>query len=599
MQLVVLEEDVGTDLVTAAEVHRPVGIPRVEGVVLEEVIGVLLGDGLPPVEGVVAFDIEVVAERLGIGQGRGNIVVLLILDDILVQQGLPRRQTVGIVVGRTLVDLILAILREIEVDIGCKGTAGDAETLAEQEESLRAEILVDTDIVLLGVVALDVVAAQVVIAEALGLVVLRIVTAAEADARLEEDRGVLGELVLQAEAEVVAVTIGDTVAPTVLQNVTHRLVGEGRRFGIGKRAAVVVVVVASELRPVVEEVGRGVQAAHVVGADAAHAHHAAHHAAAHHVAHHVAGEVGGTLDIGIVGVEDEGDLRVVGEAPEEGVAGEAPVIEVVVLGRDVVADTCGDAADDALHHALRHGEVDDRLLLSVVNAGKLGLLGLLADDLELLDQLGGDVLRGDLGIVQEERLALDRDLAHGLAIDRDRTVVGNLDARHLLEEVDQVVVVGRQEGRGVVLDGILLDDHGVADGGDFRGVEILAVQLHLDLAEIDVLGFHLDLLGVGLVAQQLGDDDIRTVTHGFERESTFVVRQHVLRGFVLAIPGQGDGGETERLAGRLVDQHSFDGLGGQAKPQQHSRGEQEQFSKLHTITFLHAPDWTRQTSPNW
>ena len=234
-----------------------------------------------------------------------------------------------------------------------------------------------------------------------------------------------------------------------------------------------------------------------------------------------------------------------------------------------MADTCGDAADDALHHALGHGEVDDRLLLSVVDAGKLGLLGLLADDLELLDQLGGDVLRGDLGIVEEERLALHRDLAHGLSVDRDRTVVGDLDARHLLEEVDQVVVVGREEGRGVVLDRIFLDDHRVADGGNLRRLEQFAVELHLDLTEIDVLGIHLDLGGIGQIAQQLRHDGVRSVPDGFESKSTLVVRQDVLRGFGLAIPRQGDRRKAKRLAGRLVDQDSLDVLGGQAKPQHH------------------------------
>ena len=396
-----------------------------------------------------------------------------------------------------------------------------------------------------------------------------------------------------------AVGVVDAVGEAVLLVVAHAgLEGLGRGEGLGKAVAVVVVVVATELHPVVEEVGCRIQATHIVGADAAATHHAAHHAA-HHIAHHAAGEVGGSLDIGIVGVGDEGNLRVVGEAAQEGVAAEAPVVEVVVGGRDVVSEACGEAADDTVHHALRHGEVDDRLLLSVVDAGELGLLGLLADDLELLDQLGGDVLRGDLGIVEEERLALHGDLADGLAVDRDRTVVGDFDARHLLEEVDQIVVVGGEEGRGVVLDRIFLDDHCVADGGDLRRLELLAVEFHLDLTEIDVLGLHLDLGGIGQIAQQLRHDGVRSVPDGLESKSTLVVGQDVLRGFGLAIPRQGDRRKAKRLAGRLVDQDSLDVLGGQAKPQKHSCGEQEQFGKIHTITFLHAPDWTQQISPSY
>ena len=236
-----------------------------------------------------------------------------------------------------------------------------------------------------------------------------------------------------------------------------------------------------------------------------------------------------------------------------------------------MARTGRHTADQALHHARLDGEVDDRLLLSVVDAGELSLLGLLADNLELLDELGGNVLGGNLRIIQEEGLALDGDLAHGLAVHRDRTVVGDLDARHLLEQVHQVVIVRGEERGGVILDRVFLDDDRVADGGDFRGIELFLVDLHLDLTQVDGFRFHLDRSFIGLIAQQFSPDRVSGVAHGFERERTLVIGKGILGRFGLPVPGQGYGGKAQSLPRRIIDQDTFDVvLGKQTETQEHS-----------------------------
>ena len=366
---------------------------------------------------------------------------------------------------------------------------------------------------------------------------------------------------LQAHAETVAVGIrpvetGLRQAVPVEQVRTVLKVGPLEALLLHHAAGVAVGVIGPELHLVVEEVPGAVQTAHPGGGDAVAATPAA-LAAAHasataaHPLHHAAGEVVETAVVGIVSVQDEADLALVGEAADEGAALVARIAGIGAEGRlrvalDVMSAAGGHIPAHTVHHSLVDGQVDDRLLLSVVDAGELRLLRLLLDHFHLVDNLGRQVLGGQLRIVQEERLSVDGDLRNGLAVLRNGTVLGDLHAGQLLEQVLQHVVLRRPERGGVVLHRIFLDDDRVADGGYARGVQRLLVDLHFDGTEVH-LSLDLDLFFVGLVAEQLAFEDIRAGGDLVELRLPVGGAQDILIRLGFAFLRQGNGRETHRL----------------------------------------------------
>ena len=146
----------------------------------------------------------------------------------------------------------------------------------------------------------------------------------------------------------------------------------------------------------------------------------------------------------------------------------------------------GEVAKEAVHHAFLHTEVDDGLVVTVVNAGKLGLLALLLDDFHLFHQLGRNVLGGQLRVVQEESLATDCDLGDGFTVGGDGTILGHFDAGEFLQQVHQHVVIADLEGRGVIFNRIFLDDDGITHGTDGSSVQHFQVLLHLDDAQVGI-----------------------------------------------------------------------------------------------------------------
>ena len=293
-------------------------------------------------------------------------------------------------------------------------------------------------------------------------------------------------------------------------------------------------VVASNLHPVVEEVARGVDSGHVGGGDSAAA---AAHAAAAHTAHHVAGEVGAALVVDVVAVEDKAELRLVGEAAYEGVA-LIPEFALRAVARGKVGpDSAEHVAEQAAHHSGLHGEVDHRLLLTVVDSRELGLLRLLLDDLELVDHLGGDVLGCELGVVEEEGLAVDGDLGDGLAVGGYGAVFGHLHSGELLEQVLEHVVVGGAERGRVIFYGVFLDYHRIAERRDGGCVDLFGVGAELYLPQVDVGILDLYLSGVGLVAQEFGLEGVGAAPDGTDGDVALVVAERVLRRGVLTVSG--------------------------------------------------------------
>ena len=559
-------------------VEDVVGIIRVRGFAVAQVLhpglgciiletgtgveGVLFRIVLVPAVLVAGLEVEVPAERLGIDDtgaeaaGDGRLVDALV-DEVGIAVVSIRN---GLVPG---VELVAG---EVPGQVRRNRAAGHAEALAEEEEAVRLHGLAVAAVAgeaLVGV-------AQDVVRQGLGVELreLVVVAAADIELRLEEDGGVLGELVLNAEAEPVAVRAA--AAQTVVVGDERGAVFQvgflvGVFLDVGLRAA--VKVVAAEVHLVAEEVPVAVDAAHpasqdAVGAAPAAAHAAATaHSAAAHGAHHRAGHVVEAAVVGVVAVEDDAYLALVGEPAAHEGALIAPV--AVIPGQrgrgDIVSAAGHGVAEHAVHHASLDGQVDDGLLFTVVDAGEFGLLGFLFDDLHFLDQLRRDVLRGELGVVEEEGLAADGDLGDGLAAGGDRAVGIDFNARQFLQQVDEHVVVADLEGGGIVLDGVLLDDDRVAGCGDRRGVEHTQVDVHLEGAEVEVLPVKLEFAGQRLVAQHFRRQCIGTLAHFFESGLTICIRQRIGRlGGRIALLGDGDGGERDGFVIRRVRKRERD-----------------------------------------
>ena len=236
-----------------------------------------------------------------------------------------------------------------------------------------------------------------------------------------------------------------------------------------------------------------------------------------------------------------------------------------------------DVADPAVHHVVLDGQVEDILFRTVVDAGEFGLLALLADDLEFLDHLGGQVLGGHRRVVLEEGLAADGDLVDGLAVDGDRAVIADFDARELLQQVFQHVVLRGLEGFCVILDGVLLDDDRVADIGDAGRFEGFRIDLQLDGPEIQVvLGVELDGLGERFVAKKFRLDLVRALAHAFKGTCALFVGEDILVRIGPARDGQGHGGKADRLSGGGVLELDLDVLSECAgAAQRHGEGKNE------------------------
>ena len=372
-------------------------------------------------------------------------------------------------------------------DVHREGAARKAQALAEEQETVGVPVAVVSGVV-----------GEAVVGVALGAVglpgvrvedaLLAVAAPAEVELRLEEDGGVLGELVLQAHTE--AVTVREAVAGTV------RIGDEGGAVrAVGLLVGVlqdipdgtIIEVVASQLHLVVEEVEVGVHTAHPGGVDAVAAPAAAHHAAAaHHSSHHIAGEVVETAVVGIVGIGDDADLALFREAAAHEGTLPAPVVQALLAGGDVVTAAAHQVAEHAVHHPLLHAQVNHRFVFSVIDAGEFGLLALLLHHLHLLDELGGNVLGGQLRVVQEEGFAVYGYLGDGFSVGGDGAVLVHLHAGKLLQEVFQHIVIGDFERRGVVLHRIFLDDDGIAHGADGSGIQHLLVQFHLHDAQVGI-----------------------------------------------------------------------------------------------------------------
>ena len=202
-------------------------------------------------------------------------------------------------------------------------------------------------------------------------------------------------------------------------------------------------------------------------------------------------------------------------------------------------------AEHAVHHAALDGEVDHRFLIAVVDAGEFGLLTLFLHHLHLLHQLGGNVLGGQLRVVQEESFAGDGDLGDGFAVGGDGAVFGHFNAGELLQKVHQHVVVADLKGRCVVFHRILLDDDRVTHCRNGGGIQHLRVRIHLDHAQVHI-GLHFQALLMGLVAHDFGLEGILAHAYFLQHGLAFPVCEGEFG--LTFFCGDGNGGKAYGLS---------------------------------------------------
>ena len=369
---------------------------------------------------------------------------------------------------------------------------------------------------------------------------------------------------VQAHANSVAPGAGVVGSQSVIEHIVVLQVGGLGAFFLNVFVGLVVKVIASQFHLAVKQSPCTVDSSHPGGCDtvvvpvaataaAETAPAGAAHSAAAHAAHHRTGQVVEATVVGIVAVSNQRKLRLVGKLTYESRGLETPVA-FHVGRRDVVAASGHNVADGALHHAGLDAQVDDLLFFTVVDAGKFGLLRFLLDNLELVDDLGGNVLGGQLGIVQEEGLAVDGYLGDSLAVVGYGTVFAHFNAGKLLEKVFQHVAVGRLERRGIVLDCIFLDDDGVTHRRHRRRVELLLVEFHLDLSHVAHIG-NLDLLLEWLITQQLSLESVVAGTYAGNLNLAVGLAEDIFCGLGGTFFGQRNGGESYRFAAGFVGEY--------------------------------------------
>ena len=532
------------------------------------VVGVLGRGAVAVVIGVVGLQIEILAQRLRVGDaavraGRRRAGAVELVD----HRGIGPID--GIVTVVAVADIVvcagdgLVVAFQVAVAVAVAGIDGErtprfAQTLAPQDAAVGPLTVAVAE----GSAGTVVHLADQAVRSAVGregTPVLE-VAPAQVEVRLEEQRGILGDFPVGTGAGADAPGAG--AGETIIIRVEGRAVFlEGLTGGFLLDIAFVAVEhrIAHDLGAVLPGIA-AVEAGHVgagytVAAPAAAlATLAAAEAAAAHPAHGGSRHIVEATVVGIVGVADEGQLLAFGEIGHH----RGRLVARVVDGAgalQVVTAAAHHVAEPTVHHAFLDAQVEDRLFFTVVDAGEFGLLGLFLHHADLLDDVGGQVLAGDRRIVEEELLAVDLDLADGLAVGGDGTVGGNFHARKPLEQVFQHVVVGRLDQRHIVLDRIFLDDDRIADIGHSSPFQEIGLHVHLLGAQIRIL-VDVDGLLVIVVAHQDGGHLVLAGRNALDLGISVTVALGIFEYVGLARRRNGNSRVTHRLAVALV--HQFD-----------------------------------------
>ena len=205
-------------------------------------------------------------------------------------------------------------------------------------------------------------------------------------------------------------------------------------------------------------------------------------------------------------------------------------------------------------HALLDGEVEHGLLFAVVDAGDAGVVALLVVGLELLDELGGQVLQRHLRVVLEVFLAIDHDFGDALAVYLDGAVVVYFCSGKLLDEFLEHGALGQAVGIGIEDEGVGLHLHLSQLGRHLSFLQHLAVLLEGDGAQVDALVvlWQSDIAVVRLEANVADAQDVVACLDGWKLELSLEVRRDA--GSLCAVLGlqQHHRGTRQRLVQRAV-----------------------------------------------
>ena len=163
----------------------------------------------------------------------------------------------------------------------------------------------------------------------------------------------------------------------------------------------------------------------------------------------------------------------------------------------------------------------------------------------------------------------------------DGSVLRDLYAGELLEEVFQHVVLGGLERGGVVFQGILFHHDGIADRGDAGCIKHLLVGIQLDLAEVQV-ALYLYLLLISLIAKEFRTEDIIAATHFPDGHVAALGAEVVVIRLLGSFLGNRDGGKRYGLAvGRIQQLCRNNVLGTKAGRNEQAGDQGEGFSNLY------------------
>ena len=532
------------------------------------VVGVLGRGAVAVVIGVVGLQIEILAQRLRVGDaavraGRRRAGAVELVD----HRGIGPID--GIVTVVAVADIVvgagdgLVVAFQVAVAVAVAGIDGErtprfAQALAPQDAAVGPLTVAVAE----GSAGTVVHLADQAVRSAVGregTPVLE-VAPAQVEVGLEEQGCILRDFPVGTGAGADAPGAG--AGETIIIRVEGRAVFlEGLAGGFLLDIAFVAVEhrIAHDLGAILPGIA-AVEAGHVGAGDAVAAPAAALAAlataetAAAHPAHSGSRHIVEATVVGIVGVADEGELLAFGEVGHH----RGRLVTRVVYGArslQVVAATAHHIAEPAVHHALLDAQVEHRLFFTVVDAGEFGLLGFLLHHADLLDDIGRQVLAGDRRIVEEELLAVDLDLADGLAVGSDGTVGGDLDARKPLEQVFQHVVVGRLDQGHIVFDRVFLDGDRIADVGHRSTFQEIGLDIHLLDAQVRIL---VDINGflIVVVAHQDGGHFVLAGRNALDLGGAGAVALGVFEYLGLTVGGDGNGRIAHRLAVALV--HQFD-----------------------------------------
>ena len=113
-------------------------------------------------------------------------------------------------------------------------------------------------------------------------------------------------------------------------------------------------------------------------------------------------------------------------------------------------------AKPTLLHALLDGEVNHRLLLSIINTRHTSHIRLLVVGFHLIHNLAWEVLHRDALVVAKELLAIHENLRDALSVDFDVAVVIHLCPRQLADEFLQHTTLRHLESVGIENNRVLL-----------------------------------------------------------------------------------------------------------------------------------------------